>query len=87
MTADTAFQLFSWALKKKKVMKTAFQLVQQQRTEVWPLLEDSNEDASIIIGNSVGITVKTATKKAMQSCFDVYFSLKEEHVGNTYSFV
>lgn len=68
-------------------MKTVFQLVRQQRTEVWLLLEDSNEDASIIMGNSAGITVKTATKKATQNCFDVYFSLKKEHMGNTYSFV
>lgn len=63
------------------------QLVQEQRTEVWPLLEDSKEDASIIMENSVGITVKQLKKKPMQNCFDVFFDFKKERVGNTCSFV
>lgn len=49
------------------------------------MLEDSNEDASILMGGSVSITVFTATKKAMQSCFNVYSNLKKKK-GNTYSF-
>lgn len=46
-------------------------MVKCQRTETWPLLEDSNYDASIIVGNSVERTVKTATKEAMKNCFDL----------------
>lgn len=52
-------------------------MVQCQRTEIWPLLEDSNQDASIIMENCVEITVKTATKEAMQNCLDLYFSLRK----------
>lgn len=70
-------------MSSKKAMRTAFQLVRWQSREMWSLLEDSNEDASILMGNSVGTTAKTATKKATQNCFNVYISLKKEHVGNT----
>lgn len=52
-------------------------MVQCQRTEIWPLLEDSNQDASIITGNSVEVIVKTSTEEAMQNCFDLYFSLRK----------
>lgn len=52
-------------------------MVQCQRTEIWRLLEDSNYDASIIVVNSVEIIKKTATKEAMQNCFDLYFSLRK----------
>lgn len=50
---------------------------QCQTTEIWPQLQDSNQDASIIMGNCVEIIVKTATKEAMQNCFDLYFSLRK----------
>lgn len=52
-------------------------MVQCQRTEIWPLLEDSNQDGSIMTGISVEIIVKTATKEAMQNCFNLYFSLRK----------
>lgn len=40
-------------------------MVQCQRTEIWPLLEDFNQDASTVMGNNVEVIVKTATKEAM----------------------
>lgn len=52
-------------------------MVQCQRTEIWPLLEDFNQAASIVIENSVEVIVKTATKEAMQNCSDLYFSLRK----------
>lgn len=40
-------------------------------------MEDFNQAASIVMGNSVEVIVKTATKEAMQNCSDLYFSLRK----------